>query len=177
MIFVTGRRLPVIRSAALVALLAVGHPFEAYAEQTLDRLGGAYASEIQPLLAKYCHDCHSADLAEGDVDFSRLSHWSTAQGETQQWLLAHEMIHGGIMPPVDAAQPTDEERTLILQWLRDYLTTQSQKDAGDPGPVVLRRLCNAEYAYTIRDLTGVASLDTCHEFPVDGAAGAGFTNV
>ena len=48
--------------------------------------------------------------------------------------------------------------------------------AGDPGPVVLRRLSNAEYTYTVRDLTGVESLDPAREFPVDGAAGEGFTN-
>lgn len=140
-------------------------------------LGSRYESSIQPLLTQYCSDCHNADLAEGDVDFSRLATWPSAEPETQHWRLAHEMVHGGIMPPVDAAQPTDEERTLILQWLSDYLTVQSQEDAGDPGPVVLRRLCNAEYAYTIRDLTGVASLDPGREFPVDGAAGEGFTNV
>ena len=45
------------------------------------------------------------------------------------------------------------------------------------GPVVLRRLSNREYTYTLRDLTGVAALDPAREFPVDGAAGEGFTNV
>ena len=49
-------------------------------------------------------------------------------------------------------------------------------NAGDPGPVVLRRLSNAEYTYTIRDLTGVEALDPAREFPVDGAAGEGFSN-
>ena len=48
-------------------------------------------------------------------------------------------------------------------------------NAGDPGPVVLRRLSNAEYTYTIRDLTGV-ELNPAREFPTDGAAGEGFTN-
>jgi hypothetical protein len=42
--------------------------------------------------------------------------------------------------------------------------------------VVLRRLSNAEYAYTVRDLTGVESLDPGREFPADGAAGEGFSN-
>ncbi len=41
---------------------------------------------------------------------------------------------------------------------------------------MLRRLSNAEYTYTLRDLTGVDSLDPAREFPVDGAAGEGFTN-
>ncbi|MDP1591353.1 MAG: DUF1592 domain-containing protein, partial [Prosthecobacter sp.] len=41
---------------------------------------------------------------------------------------------------------------------------------------VLRRLSNMEYTYTLRDLTGIESLDPAREFPVDGAAGEGFTN-
>ena len=55
-------------------------------------------------------------------------------------------------------------------------TAEARSRAGDPGPVVLRRLSNAEYTYTLRDLTGVPSLDPAREFPVDGAAGEGFTN-
>src|SRR5439155_9986478 len=46
---------------------------------------------------------------------------------------------------------------------------------GDPGPVVLRRLSNAQYTYTIRDLTGV-DLNPAREFPADSAAGEGFTS-
>ena len=52
-----------------------------------------------------------------------------------------------------------ESRKLDLEGLRN---------AGDPGPVLARRLSNAEYDYTIRDLTGV-DLRPAHEFPVDPA--------
>ena len=47
--------------------------------------------------------------------------------------------------------------------------------AGDPGPARLRRLSNTEYNCTIRDLAGV-DLQPARTFPVDGAAGEGFTN-
>ena len=40
----------------------------------------------------------------------------------------------------------------------------------------MRRLSNAEYTYTLRDLTGVETLDPAREFPTDGAAGEGFSN-
>ena len=63
-----------------------------------------------------------------------------------------------------------------MAWVRASLDAVALERAGDPGPVVLRRLSNAEYTYTIRDLTGVAALDPAREFPVDGAAGEGFTN-
>src|SRR6185295_12191557 len=43
------------------------------------------------------------------------------------------------------------------------------------GPVLARRLSNAEYDYTIRDLTGVDIRPT-REFPVDPANQAGFDN-
>src|SRR5262249_55510990 len=47
--------------------------------------------------------------------------------------------------------------------------------AGDPGPVLARRLSNSEYNYTIRDLTGV-DIRPAREFPVDPANTAGFDN-
>ena len=40
---------------------------------------------------------------------------------------------------------------------------------------MLRRLSNAEYTYTVRDLTG-APLDPAKEFPADSASGEGFAN-
>ena len=54
-------------------------------------------------------------------------------------------------------------------------TSEAQKNAGDPGLVLARRLSNAEYNYTIRDLTGVDIRPT-REFPVDPANTAGFDN-
>jgi len=52
---------------------------------------------------------------------------------------------------------------------------EARRNAGDPGPVFARRLNNAEYDYTIRDLTGVDIRPT-KEFPIDPANEAGFDN-
>ena len=62
------------------------------------------------------------------------------------------------MPPDGASQPSAEERNRLRTWVADYLDAEARAGAGDPGPVVLRRLNNAEYTYTIRDLTGVRSI-------------------
>jgi hypothetical protein len=80
------------------------------------------------------------------------------------------------MPPKGMPQPTADERARLLNWIHSALSTAARARAGDPGPVVLRRLNNAEYTFTIQDLTGVASLQPAKEFPADGAAGEGFTN-
>src|SRR5205085_8841579 len=52
---------------------------------------------------------------------------------------------------------------------------EARTHAGDPGLVLARRLSNAEYNYTIRDLTGV-DLRPTREFPVDPANPEGFDN-
>lgn len=148
----------------------------AAAEQVPAEIRDAYVT-IQPLIERFCSDCHNADFAEGELDLASLAAWEQAEHASSQWERTAAMIDDALMPPADAEQPSADERAAMAGWLRSYLSFKSKENAGDPGPVALRRLCNAEYAYTIRDLTGVESLDPGREFPVDGAAGEGFTNV
>ena len=63
------------------------------------------------------------------------------------------MVSNGLMPPDNAPQPTAAERSQIADWLQKYLAMASAVRSGDPGRVVLRRLSNAEYTYSIQDLT------------------------
>ena len=80
------------------------------------------------------------------------------------------------MPPADfSPQPSEESRQLAIAWLNDFRKSEAQRHSGDPGPVLARRLSNAEYDNSIRDLTGVDIRPT-REFPVDPANEAGFDN-
>ncbi len=65
------------------------------------------------------------------------------------------MLDDGQMPPEDELQPTPAERDRLTGWTRSFIDFEIRARAGDPGRVVVRRLSNAEYNYTIRDLTGV----------------------
>jgi hypothetical protein len=129
-----------------------------------------------PLVKQYCQDCHAGDLIEGEVDLSGVGSLDAVRSQVKVWQRVAEMVASRQMPPPEADQPTDKERAEIGQWLHDFLKAEARARAGDPGRVVLRRLNNAEYTYTIRDLTGVDSLDPAKEFPADGGAGEGFTN-
>ena len=79
------------------------------------------------------------------------------------------------MPPEDAKQPTAKLRSEIVSLLDRLMVQEANKLAGDPGVVLPRRLSNAEYDYTIRDLTGV-DMRPAKSFPVDPASGEGFNN-
>jgi hypothetical protein len=137
----------------------------------------SYTDSIQPLFERYCYRCHDEDRAEADIDLSSFETLAHIRKAESVWLRVDEMLYSGQMPPKKARQPTEEERSKLQEWVRGFLTEEARARAGDPGRVVLRRLSNDEYTYTLRDLTGVDSLDPAREFPIDGASGEGFTNV
>src|SRR3954468_21302060 len=146
-------------------------------EPSATKLAAVYQSNIRPLMERYCHDCHgSTDTIEGDINLAAMKTWDDVAKHPKVWQKVAEMLGNGLMPPQDAEQPTETERDQLQKWVADDLTIEARAHAGDPGRVVLRRLSNAEYTYTLRDLTGVDSLDPAREFPADGAAGEGFTN-
>jgi hypothetical protein len=141
-----------------------------------DGMGRDYEARVRPLLAHYCSECHSADNAEADVNLAAFAAWTDVRKDPRTWQKVGAMIDSGQMPPKDVDQLADDEHKQLQDWVHGYLKAEAQARAGDPGRVVLRRLSNVEYTYTLRDLTGVESLDPAREFPVDGAAGEGFTN-
>lgn len=136
-----------------------------------------FEKSIRPLLSEYCLSCHSTEKQKGDLDLERFSSLSEIKKHPKIWQGVIEQMLLGEMPPKEKPQPSAAQKEQLLSWVRATLDEIALSRAGDPGPVVLRRLSNAEYTYTIRDLTGVATLDPAREFPVDGAAGEGFMNV
>ena len=136
----------------------------------------AYGTDIRPMLKRYCFECHSGEDSEADIDLDSFKEITDIRRATKVWLKVADMLSSRQMPPRKSEQPGTEEHQKLLQWVQGFLTAEARAHAGDPGRVVLRRLNNAEYNYTVRDLTGVAALDPTREFPVDGAAGEGFTN-
>ena len=147
----------------------------AEADRAFDAIGSEYGRDIRPIVRQFCLKCHSTAQQKGDLDLERFSKLEDVRRDTKTWLKVAEMLDNGEMPPKDARQPSAAQRKQLRGWIDRYLHAESLAKAGDPGPVVLRRLSNAEYTYTIRDLTQV-DLNPAREFPTDGAAGEGFTN-
>ncbi len=138
-------------------------------------LGVEYSREILPVLRRYCTGCHSTAKRAGELDLERFGTLAAVRRDPKAWMRVAEIMHDGEMPPRGARQPTPAQRQRLTGWVERYLDAEALANAGDPGPVVLRRLNNAEYTYTIRELTGI-DLDPARDFPADGAAGEGFTN-
>lgn len=169
---------PSIKSISRVGLLALSVAFSLplAAESPVERLANEYPTKVVPVLQQHCAECHSPDLAEAEIDLSQFATFQDVAQHPEVWQKIAEMVSSGQMPPKDAKPLADTDRELLRQWVGTFLKEEAKRNAGDPGPSILRRLSNAEYTYSLRDLTGVDSLEPALEFPVDGAAGEGFTN-
>ncbi len=140
---------------------------------SLDDAG--FGGAVKPLLAKYCLGCHATAKKEGDLDLERFTTVASIRRDVKPWQHLIEQVEAEEMPPREKPQPTAEERMRLVSWTRGFLEAEARARTGDPGRTLLRRLSNAEYDATIRDLTGV-DLRPAREFPADGAGGEGFTN-
>jgi hypothetical protein len=138
-------------------------------------LADQYAGQTRPILVGFCTECHASASPEGELDLERFADLPAVRRSPRVWQKVAEMLDNGEMPPKSAEQPSADQRKLLRTWVGRYLDAEAHASAGDPGPVVLRRLNNAQYTYTLRDLTQV-DLQVAREFPADGAAGEGFTN-
>ena len=134
-----------------------------------------YEREILPLVGKYCIKCHSTRKHKGELDLERFKGLAEVRMDLKPWQKMVDQLANDEMPPKKSPQPSAAEQKRLLGWIDSLLVGEARERAGDPGRVILRRLNNTEYNNTIRDLTGL-KLDPTRHFPVDGAAGEGFTN-
>jgi mono/diheme cytochrome c family protein len=142
---------------------------------SFEMLADHYSSEIRPIVVGFCVECHSTAEKEGELDLERFASLADVRRQPRVWQKVAEMLNNGEMPPQSADQPSPDQRRQLRGWVEQYLDAEAHASAGDPGPVVLRRLNNAQLTYTVRDLTGI-DLQPARQFPADGAAGEGFTN-
>ncbi len=139
----------------------------------------AAAPAAPKVFEQYCFECHGSSRTEADLSIEQLVQRSTPAtfgAHWDDWERVVEMLDSGLMPPSEAsAFPSDAERAAALGWIRRSLATYEAKHAGDPGRVTVRRLTSAEYAYAIRDLTGV-DIKVGIDASADSVGGEGFTN-
>jgi hypothetical protein len=166
------RALPVFLSLApgIVALAAI--PAAHAADSSLDL---RFAQTVRPFINRYCVGCHSGAAPAAQFDLKAYSSVDLVVRDHPRWDLVAEKLSAQQMPPSPMPQPPAESRQQVIEWIKAMRANEARKNAGDPGVVLARRLSNAEYNYTVRDLTGVDIRPT-REFPVDPANPAGFDN-
>ena len=162
--------------AFLAMLVWAGASGVATPDRTRPELEQRFAGTVRPFMQAYCVSCHGKERPQAQLDLSAYASMASVSRDYPHWSLVLEKLAAKQMPPPNAGkQPPARQREAVIAWIRAVRQVEAQRNAGDPGPVLARRLSNAEYDYTIRDLTGV-DLRPTREFPVDPANQEGFDN-
>ena len=145
-------------------------------DSPMDPLERRFHESVRPFLGSYCLECHGKEKPKGDLDLSAYPTLESVARGYEHWETVLEQLRAGAMPPAKAKRhPEAEARREVIAWIQALRQREAERNAGDPGQVLARRLSNAEYDNTVRDLTGVDIRPT-REFPVDPANEAGFDN-
>lgn len=148
---------------------------------TVGRLGAASADEayfqghVVPFFARYCTSCHGAEKEEGDLTLHEFHDYEALVADRELWELVATQVRKGRMPPDTARQPAERESRALVEWIDAAIFDRREGQGVDPGRVTIRRLNNAEYNHTIRDLVGL-DLQPARGFPAD-EIGYGFDNI
>ncbi len=139
------------------------------------RLDSQLEQTVRPFVTKYCVGCHSGKAPAAQFDLKAYDTLSMVTRDYPRWALVMERLGTKTMPPKPMPPPPANETQRVIEWIEAVRAEEIKKYAGDPGLVSARRLSNAEYNYTIRDLTG-QDMQVTREFPIDPANPAGFDN-
>src|SRR6516162_2719630 len=131
-----------------------------------------FRDRVAPFVQTYCVKCHNEKRTEGLLDLTRYTSGALIARDYRQWEHVITFLKEEKMPPKREAQkqPAPDERAEFLASLDKLLLVEARKLANDPGTASPRRLSNAEYNYTIRDLTGF-DIRPADLFPIDPASG------
>jgi hypothetical protein len=140
-----------------------------------DDLQNRLDNTVKPFVAKYCVTCHSGPQPTGQFDLKSYTSMDQVKEDFPRWSMLADRLTNHEMPPKQAAQPPPAAIDPIVAFVHDVRTEEILRLGGDPGIVLARRLSNAEYDNTIRDLTG-QDMQVARQFPVDPANTAGFDN-
>jgi hypothetical protein len=166
--------LPRLLLTSLLVLGAIAVPTTATAPPDTEPERG-FTQTVRPFLDTYCTTCHGGAKPAAQFDLTQYSSAQSVVDDFSRWNRVAARLNAREMPPKSANQPPEQARQQVIDWIKATWAVEARTHDGDPGVVLARRLSNAEYNYTIRDLTGV-DMRPAREFPVDPANQAGFDN-
>jgi hypothetical protein len=137
-----------------------------------------FATQIKPLLSKYCYECHGNGEHEGNLRLDRYTSLGAIQADSKIWRSVQNLVQLGMMPQDEKLKPAPAEVTTLAKFINDAIGYVDVSAPRDPGRVMLHRLNRNEYNNTIRDLLGIdiSNNKPAKDFPADDT-GYGFDNI
>lgn len=129
----------------------------------------SFNDTLKPFLGKYCTDCHGPKEQKGDRRFDVLPPDISDHNTLADYQDILDQLNLSEMPPGKATQPSDAERSAVIDWLTSRIARFHRQHGGVGTQTVLRRLNAREYRNTLRDLLhlDMTMFDPTTKFPKD----------
>ncbi len=130
-----------------------------------------HSPQLTAFFQQHCYECHAGESPEAGLDLTTIPIDATDAEVRRRWVVLHDRIAAGEMPPKDASRPDEKSTAAFLQSVADCLTRAELASR----QVVLRRMNRMEYQNSVRDLFGI-HIDVEHLLPSD-AVEQGFDTI
>ena len=139
-----------------LGLVSVVTLFAAFTVDAADQQSAQMPGKHLALFKQHCFECHDTKTKEGSVDLESLS-FSISQdiATAERWQKVLGAINSGEMPPEDAKQISNADKSSFLKDLSEQMVAARNILSDTGGVITLRRLNRREYSNTIHSLLGV----------------------
>ena len=109
------------------------------------------SSEVSKLTTEYCIDCHDGENKETEFDIGKVNEHRAWHASPDVLRLMRDALADHEMPPKDAKQPTEVQRTALIATMEFMIFEYLRQNQTIPA-TVMRRMNRYEYNNAVRDL-------------------------
>ena len=131
---------------------------------------GELPAASRQFLDKHCFECHDAEMRKGGLDLTALKFDPANSTNFAAWVLVHDRVSNGEMPPKKKARPDAAELETFTESLSSSLVFAERARLSKEGRATQRRLNRYEYENALRDLLHAPWLQIKDSLPEDGEA-------
>jgi uncharacterized protein DUF1592/uncharacterized protein DUF1588/uncharacterized protein DUF1585/uncharacterized protein DUF1587/uncharacterized protein DUF1595/cytochrome c len=133
-------------------------------------MAGDLPRTARQFVEKHCVECHDAETKKGGLDLTALKFDPANSTNFSRWVLVHDRVSSGEMPPKKKARPEAVELEVFTKSLSSSLVSVERARIAKEGRATRRRLNRYEYENALRDLLHAPWLHVRDSLPEDGEA-------
>jgi hypothetical protein len=119
-------------------------------------------------LENHCLDCHDSETSKGNLNLESLTFAPSNPSNFDKWVLIHDRVANGEMPPKKKTLPLPHDRDRFLNSIAAPLTETDRDRINNQGRAKVRRLNRYEHENKLRHVLQAPWLQLADRLPADG---------
>ena len=115
-----------LKAAGCVVVVLCGMGSIGAAPPAADQAAG-FREHVAPLVTRFCVECHGAKDPEGDLSLAAITPAMETPLQIAVWKQLLDRLDGLQMPPIEAEQPSADERGRAIGWIKSALRARGER--------------------------------------------------